>query len=87
MLLNRLLNRDIVYGTMGNGFERTDIMFPFICAFVNKATGYTEYGELRETGRWYFDLLADIYCKHQSGQERCNECIMSLRKLVKELKE
>lgn len=49
------------------GYHSTDIMFPFFCAFVKKATGYAEKEELMKVYSLYSELVVEIYRIHLSG--------------------
>lgn len=42
-------------------YHETDIVFSFLCAFVNKATGCTKYGQLMKVNIVNFNLLPKIY--------------------------
>lgn len=44
----------------GKDYQRIDIVFPLICAFVNEATGYTKDEDLIKGDSLYSELLDEI---------------------------
>lgn len=72
--LNGLFNSDGVHNMLEWKYcHCTNELFPFICAFAEKATGYMEEGEPRKMSRLYSELVVEMYWRHHSGQLNVNK--------------
>lgn len=48
-----------------NDFNRIDIMFPFICTFIEKATAYFEDAKVTKVNKIYSELVLE-FCSRSS---------------------
>lgn len=64
-----------------------DMDFPFICAFVDNASGYIADDELKNVNSVSSELVVEILGTRWSVLRDLNEWMVSLKKHFKELKE
>lgn len=63
------------------------MLLPFTCSFMDNENGYMGDGDLTKVNSLYSDVVSERYGTHCWGRWKFNERIVTLRKLVKELKE
>lgn len=72
---NGLLNSDAVNVKLeGKDYHSIDMVFPFICAFVDKTTRYTEDGALTKVNICALSCL--VKCMRDFGVFK--ECLMNM---------
>lgn len=66
--LNGLFKSDSGHGKLEvKGYHSIDIMFSFICEFVDKVTGYENDENLKKVCSLYFELVTEIFETCWSG--------------------
>lgn len=70
LLLNGLLTSERCYGMLeGKGYHSTNVMLPFTCKYMDKATVYTEKAEVIKVNAVCSTILHEMYFR-SSNEKR-----------------